>query len=344
MNCLLNGIKTYTFIRLFGGVQNLISIFMSYSHKDEDLRNQLETHLAMLKRDGVIDLWHDHRILPGDEFEKAISDALEGAQVIMLLVSPDFLDSDYCYDKELQRAMERHHSGEARVLPVILRHCDWHSASFGKLLATPPEGKPIMKWADIDEAFFRVTQDIRRAIEAIETGTTVGPTGTTRRSATPPTETLGHSDARSSNLRTRQTFTEADKDRFLDDAFEYMANFFENSLDELGTRNSDIETSYKRIDARRFTAVIYRNGNAESHCQIFHSSLRSTMAGISYSMSDSPNNNSFNENLSVEEGEQMLFLRPFGLGSWSGTEEGKHLTFEGAAEFYWSKFIGPLQR
>ena len=126
---------------------------MSYSHKDEELRNQLEVHLAMLKHEGLIDVWHDRRITPGNEVDDTISDAIEDADLILLLVSADFNNSPYCYKREMRRAMERHEAGEARVLPVILRHCEWQRAPFAKLLVTPTDGKPIRKWPDIDEAF-----------------------------------------------------------------------------------------------------------------------------------------------------------------------------------------------
>ena len=99
----------------------MISVFLSFSHKDEDLRNQLETHLAMLKREGVIDVWHDRRIPPGNEIDLAISEALENAHIILLLVSPDFIASDYCWDVETRRALERHAARQAVVIPVVLR-------------------------------------------------------------------------------------------------------------------------------------------------------------------------------------------------------------------------------
>ena len=113
----------------------MASVFFSYSHKDEALRDQLETHLALLKNQGLIDAWHDRRILAGSEVDDAIFDKLDSADVILLLVSADFLSSSYCYSREMQRAMERHAAREARVIPVILRHCDWHGAPFGKLMA-----------------------------------------------------------------------------------------------------------------------------------------------------------------------------------------------------------------
>ncbi len=99
----------------------MIKLFLSYSHQDEDLRKELEKHLAALRRDSVIDIWQDRRIGPGDEFDREISNQLESADIVLLLVSSDFLHSDYCYDIEMKRAMERHAEGSTRVIPVILR-------------------------------------------------------------------------------------------------------------------------------------------------------------------------------------------------------------------------------
>lgn len=121
----------------------MVEVFFSYSHKDEDLRNELEIHLAVLKRQGVISTWHDRRITAGDEFADKISCHLESADIILLLVSPYFIASDYCYEVEMKRALERHDAGEARVIPVILHPCYWHGAPFGRLLAVPSDGKPV---------------------------------------------------------------------------------------------------------------------------------------------------------------------------------------------------------
>ena len=90
------------------------SVFFSYSHKDEALRDQLETHLAMLKRQGVILTWHDRRLVAGDNIDSGIAKELDQADIILLLVSPDFLASDYCYGIEVARALERHAAGEVR--------------------------------------------------------------------------------------------------------------------------------------------------------------------------------------------------------------------------------------
>ena len=132
-NRVVGVIKTAVRLNLIARVEkglSMANLFFSYTHKDEDLRNQLETHLAALKRQGLISAWHDRRIMAGHDFGKVIDANLDSADVILLLVSPDFIASDYCYEREMARAMERQTNGEARVIPVILRPCDWHDLPF----------------------------------------------------------------------------------------------------------------------------------------------------------------------------------------------------------------------
>jgi hypothetical protein len=144
-----------------------IEVFFSYSHKDEELRDELEKHLSILKRQGVITGWHDRRIGAGREWAGEIDTHLNTADVILLLISSDFLASDYCYDVEMKRAMERHEAGEARVIPVILRPVDWKGAPFGKLQALPTDAKPVTEWPNRDGAFLNVAQGIRAAVEEL---------------------------------------------------------------------------------------------------------------------------------------------------------------------------------
>lgn len=144
---------------------NAVKIFFSYSHKDKDLRSELEEQLSLLKNQGLVSTWHDKMIHPGDEFEKEISENLENADIILLLISPPFIASKYCYEKEMTRALERHEAKEARVIPIILRPCDWQTAPFGKLTALPEDGKPVTIWPNQDQAFLDVAKGIRRYIE-----------------------------------------------------------------------------------------------------------------------------------------------------------------------------------
>lgn len=312
----------------------MTTVFFSYSHKDEDLRDRLETHLSVLKRQGLIDAWHDRRIKAGDEVDHSIDSNLNAADVILLLVSPDFLASNYCYDVEMQRAMQRHEAREARVIPVILKHCDWHSAPFGKLLAAPKDGKPIRAWPDIDEAFLDVVKQIRAALPAKTVANAKVPKA-------PSSVPVSSVKPRSSNLRLKKTFTEADRDRFLHASFDFMAEFFEASLAELEERNDGIEANFRRIDADRFTATVYKNGKAVARCKITFGGMFGR--GIAFSHNDQASDGSMNESLSVESTDDDLFLKALGMAS-RGSMEDRKLSQEAAAEYYWSLFIEPLQR
>lgn len=144
-----------------------VKIFYSYSHKDENFRADLEKHLSLMKRNGEIAGWHDRDISAGKDWKDSIDKHLEGAEIILLLVSADFLVSDYCYEIEMKRAMERHREGTARVIPVILRSCDWTAAPFGKLQALPTDAKPIKNWRDTDKAYQDVVAGIRKAVAEV---------------------------------------------------------------------------------------------------------------------------------------------------------------------------------
>jgi hypothetical protein len=150
---------------------------------------------------------------------------------------------------------------------------------------------------------------------------------------------------RSSNLRITKRFTDQDKDQFLHEAFDYIAKYFEGSLAELSARNPGINSRFRRIDANRFTAVAYRNGEAVARCAIRIGGRTGYIAGITYSHDDSAPDGSYNESLSVEHDDQRLYLRPLGMSIMQrGSHEENKLSMEGGAEFYWELFIEPLQR
>lgn len=145
-----------------------VTVFFSYSHKDEVFRQELEKHLHILQRQGVISVWHDRKITAGDEWAGEIDQHLNTADIILLLISPDFLFSDYCYEIEMKRALARHDTGEARVIPVIIRSVDWEGAPFGKLQALPKDAKPVATWRTLDEGFVDVARGIRRVAEELK--------------------------------------------------------------------------------------------------------------------------------------------------------------------------------
>jgi hypothetical protein len=144
---------------------NTVDIFFAYAHTDEPLRNMLENHLSTLKQQGFIRSWHDQKVLPGQEWEQEAMLHLCTAHLILLLVSPDFLASNYASSVELKMAMERHTRGEAKVIPVILKPVDWKHGPLGKFQVLPLGGKPVTNWPNRDEGFLSVAEGIRKVVE-----------------------------------------------------------------------------------------------------------------------------------------------------------------------------------
>ncbi len=142
-----------------------VTIFCCYAHEDEALLKKLKTHLKPMQRQGLIDVWHDRDISAGIEWEREIDTHLNTAQIILLLISPDFINSDYCYCIEMKRALERHTRYEARVIPIILRPIYWQGTSFGKLQALPEDAKPVTDWRNREKALFNGAEGIRKAVE-----------------------------------------------------------------------------------------------------------------------------------------------------------------------------------
>jgi hypothetical protein len=149
-----------------------LQVFCCYAREDQSFLFQLKTYLKPLARDGLIVIQADIDVSPGEEWEQKISHWLNTAHMIILLISPDFMASDYCYSKEMMRAMERHEQGEARVVPIILRPADWHSAPFAKLQVLPKNAKPVIREGRYrrESAFLDVAKGIRKVVEELSAG------------------------------------------------------------------------------------------------------------------------------------------------------------------------------
>ena len=142
-------------------------LFFSYSHKDESLREQLNTHLSILSRNELIENWHDRKIVAGQNWQSEIDNHLEDSDIVILLISPDFIASEYCYGNELTKAIERHEANQSIVIPVIVRPVNWGNAPFSKLQALPKDAKAVTTWTNIDEAWLNVSEGIEKAIASI---------------------------------------------------------------------------------------------------------------------------------------------------------------------------------
>jgi len=314
--------------------------FVSYCHADEQYRAELDKHLSLLRRQGLVDIWSDHRIPPGGEIEAHISAELDAADLVILLVSSDFMNSDYCYGVEVQRAMERHHAGSAIVVPIIVRPCDWTSSPLGGLKALPKDAKPLVKWATLDDAFLDVVQSLRRLITEQTKGKPQATSDFPVARSTDSAPGVASARPRSGTLSLQKEFRDIDRDKFVTDGFSYIAAFFENSLQEIASRNPGYEGLFRRTADVGFIGTIYRDGKRVAGCHIRITHSYGSRGQIGYSGNDSPQDNSFNEILSVDADDQSMYLKGM-MTNRSGREQ--KLTHEGAAEQLWQLFIERLK-
>ncbi len=315
----------------------MLQVFRSYSHEDEELCKELDKHLSVLRRQGVISSWDDRRIGPGIEFHGEISAHLDAADIVLLLVSADFLASDYCYDVEMERAMHRHNLGLARVIPVILRPCDWQNTPFGNLKACPNDGKPVVNHTTLDDGFLQVAQAVRQV--ATEKGTNNTLPDPDESNA--PDNTTAPTSPRSNNLRVKRRISDYDRHAFLTKAFEYILQYFENSLQALQAENPGLRTSFRRVDNVSFEALAYVDGRETSRCGIWLGGF-GDMNEVLFSYDGVSNRNSCNESMSVVDDGYTLILEPIGMAQIGQLQNSK-LNLQDAAEYFWSIFIKQLR-
>jgi internalin A len=144
-----------------------LPVFISYSHKDAAYLDQLKAALVPYERTGELKLWTDHQIEAGQTWEAEIHAYLGGAVIVILLLSNDFLASDYVIEQELPRAVERHSVGYCVVVPIVVRPCRWEKLPLGKIQAIAPGGKAVSQFEKPDDAWLEVTKQLDRVIERI---------------------------------------------------------------------------------------------------------------------------------------------------------------------------------
>src|SRR5687767_13106019 len=142
-----------------------MNAFLSYSHNDSEDLAMFEKHLSQLKRENKINAWYDGKIGAGGNLEKEISRNLQTSELFIALLSPEYIASNYCYNKEFEKAMEMQKAGELIIVPVILESCDWLNTPFKDFKALPKDGKPIRTWENKNTAYLDVIQNLRKLIE-----------------------------------------------------------------------------------------------------------------------------------------------------------------------------------
>lgn len=286
--------------------------FISYSHRDEAMLDRLHAHLAMLRRKESVSEWYDRQIVAGGRIDDEVKGHLDSSQIFLALVSPDFLNSGYCYDKEMGRAMDQHAAGKIVVVPVILEPCDWLASPLGQFKAIPKDGKPISEWTNENTAWLDVVTELRRLVESMSAPSNRAP------AVASPTPTVVSKVP--SKYRVRKSFDRIDRDDFRSAAYETIRDFFEKSVKELDGVD-DLRARYQSMGPTAFTCTVInrqiKHGRGgEGHITV-HASPQAVLGEIFYSFAAHAPTNTANGGFSIDADDYHLFLRPNNFGDSS---------------------------
>jgi hypothetical protein len=303
-----------------------IEAFLSYSHADEKALERLHKHLAVLKREGTMLTWSDHEIRAGDLLNETISDQLEQSQIFIAMISPDYLASRYCYEKEFGRARELAVAGRMRIVPVILEPCDWLSSPFKDFAALPKDGQPISSFTNPNNAYLNVVTGLRRIIESA--GEAAGAEG----------DGIATSHAR--RPRIKQDFDSIQRAEYADQAFAVIREYFRASCAELAAIGGDLRAKFEDIDSTAFTcSVVNRAKRQGGETHITFHNLKSQNAGfgdISYVNQRHAEKNTSNGTIRVANDDYQLFLAMNNYGTSRGADKAAP---EQVAETLWNEFV-----
>lgn len=314
-------------------------LFLSYSHADEALKDELWEHLANVRREGN-HIWQDRELIVGDELDPSIKVQLESADIILLLISHKFLASYYCFEVEFAAAIARHNAGTARLIPIILDHCDWTSTEIPRLLATPKDGKPVADWPNPNAAFLDVVKQIRRAIAASKGGDVAGMIP----GADPAID--AHYAPRKPGGPFIPTITTKPTDldfrRAATTEFEKIRDYFKSGIRELATSAQGIDAECVKITETRFVASLFINGNLANEIAIWVGGLSRGSKELSYYVGKGishTSENTFSGSIALEN-ENGRFVAK--LNAWSSLLQGQGDKIEGIEDSLWRMFIAPL--
>lgn len=306
-----------------------VKAFISYSHRDSAALDRLHVHLASLKREGRIAAWYDRDILAGSELDAEIAEQLESCELFLLLVSPDFLASDYCVEREMSRALERHDAQEARVVPIIIEPCDWKSSPLRKLKAVPRDGKPISDWTNPNTAYLDVVQELRRILDQDTQDALPAPTAPEKQ----PTLEARPAERR---YRAKRDFDDIDKAEYREQAFQTIKAYFKSAIEELDSVEG-LRGRFRDYSDTSFGCVIVNRGlgRGTAHLTVHSGRGGRSLGDIYYSFAEDADDGSANGWFNVEGDEYELFLK----GAVSFMHQERRLTPEAAAEALWSEIL-----
>jgi len=301
-------------------------VFISYSHSDEKALERLHKHLAMLRRDGSIDAWFDHAILAGAELGKIIESELDASDVFLALVSPDYLASNYCYEKEFEHALRRSRAGTMRLIPIILEPCDWLSSPLSEFMALPKDGKPISEWTNANNAYLDVVTGIRKSVAAALI-------------RSPSLSIPVEEGVVTRRVRLKRDFDSIDKAEFTDRTYKTILDYFSKASSELSQASEDIKTRLEEMSSTAFTCTIVNRvkvRQGEAHITVRNNKSGRGVGDISYVFEAHAGPNTSNGGVRVEADEYNLYLK---VDNFYGGRDSEKYSPERASEWLWDNFV-----
>lgn len=234
-----------------------MNAFISYSHVDEVTLNLFHKHLAQLKRENVINDWTDKNIMPGGKLDQTISYALERSKLFIAMLSPDYIASQYCYEKEFAKALEMQAQGLITIVPVILEPCDWLSTPFKDFKALPKDGKAVNTWENKNNAFLDVIQNLRRLIESSKQTTSTS------------SSSIHHQDFPARNYRVQKDFDSIEKIEFAEKSLQEVKTYIKRYMEEV-IKLDNIKSRILSDNDQEFECILVNRNKiaTESHLKV----------------------------------------------------------------------------
>lgn len=283
-------------------------------------------HLSVLRRDGAIEQWYDRDILAGGNIDNDISEQLENCDLFLALVSPDFLASNYCYEHEMTRALERHDQGTMRVIPIVVEPCDWKSSPLRKLKALPRDGKAVSDWTNENSAYLDIVTELRRVVAATKSAEAI--------ITSEPTPSISKQERK---YRVKRDFDEIDHSDFRETAFEMLRSYFEAAISEIDGIDG-IRARFAQLGPQSFSATVINQSRDRgiAYIAVHIGSHRMGFGDIYFSFNENAHPNSMNGGFTIKPDDYDLFLQPtlFARG-----EDDQMLLPREASELLWEEFL-----
>lgn len=292
-------------------------LFISYSHNDRRLLERLHKHLAQLQREGSVAAWYDREISAGGNIDNEVAAELAAADIFVAALSPDFIASSYCYDIELQGALEREATGDLTIVPVIFEPCDWLHTKLGKFKAVPDDGKPVSEFTNENAAFLNVVNELRKLVSRPAAGTP-------KSSDAEPLSRIDAVAAPAANrYRVKRDFDALHKRDFVEKSFKEIFEFFRASVAEVSSID-EIEARLSDLTNEHFSCTIINRGMRRKF-ETVHVRMGGRISEISFLYGEENKSNASNGGFSVYEGEYELGFSSqfFGYGNEKETLSAK---------------------